>query len=239
MLKFGLVRDESGNYEIEFIKSLSSFLCYVLALLTGRKKMLNLQSLEAIIQKDTAMKDYSANNPIQKSVFDIKYSLLNKKNWYDDSVQKSKDTLKNEGSSESEFIGNLMREIIEIFHFLTDLRQSYLISTSVEMLKETLGPNINEEIMSKTEEKSKNDSDKLLSKVLDSLSKENSFNKNDPKYFSSLEELYEETKYSKEELQAKGKSLDLNDKFSILLINLFNISRRDDLKQMILTLICR
>ena len=77
------------------------------------------------------------NNPIQKSTFDIKYSLLNKKDWLNSLSSQLNKGVSNQYSSTS-FRYTILLEIIEIFHFLMDLRQNYLMMNIVQLFSENV-----------------------------------------------------------------------------------------------------
>ena len=137
MLKLGLLTDNSGNYMVEFIHSLFGFLWFILDIFTNRKDFIILQSLDSIAQKDSVIDNYMQNNPIQKSTFDIKYSLLNKKDWLNSLSSQLNKGVSNQYSSTS-FRYTILLEIIEIFHFLMDLRQNYLMMNIVQLFSENV-----------------------------------------------------------------------------------------------------
>jgi len=134
MLKFGIFTHRNNDFQIEDIDDLFSFLCHILDIFTNRKNFVELKALDLIAQKDEIIEEYTQNNPIQKAAYDIKYRVLNKKDWKNTVIEA--DIGGNEGNNEfreSHIHSKIILEIMEIFHFLFDLRQNYLMENIVEM----------------------------------------------------------------------------------------------------------
>ena len=102
--------------------------------LQTEKDYIGLQSLDSITQKDSIISNFTQNNPIQKAAFDIKYRLLNKRDWSNAaSGTELGGSKESDGFRASHIHSKIIIEIMEIFHFLLDLRQNYLMANIVEM----------------------------------------------------------------------------------------------------------
>jgi hypothetical protein len=133
MLKFGIFTYRNNIFQIDDINDLFSFLCHILDIFTNRNDYQNLKSLDNITQKDQIIDDYTQNNPIQKAAYDTKYRLLNKRDWTNSEVIKDYSNEAAEGYRSSHIHSKIVVEIMEIFHFLFDLRQNYLMSNIVDI----------------------------------------------------------------------------------------------------------
>ena len=134
MLKFGIFTYRNNKFQFDDIDDLFSFLCHILDIFTNRKDVLALKSLDTIVQKDSIINDYTQNNPIQKAAFDIKYRLLNKRNWDNSNEEVDiNEEGEEDGYRSTHIHSKIILEIMEIFHFLLDLRQNFLMSNIVEM----------------------------------------------------------------------------------------------------------
>lgn len=91
-----------------------------------------MQDLDTVAQKDSVIDDYAMNNPLQCSAFDIKSMLFNKKDWTNSLTESFKYLNKRDLLRVSEFKSKIIKNIMEIFHFILDLRQNYLMTNLVE-----------------------------------------------------------------------------------------------------------
>jgi hypothetical protein len=82
-----------------------------------------------LISKDTILEDFSKMNPIQRSAYDIKYSLFNK-NLSHTEIDEFVGYRQDYGSKA--FQVKILIQIMNTFHFLHDLRHHYLMSNQVE-----------------------------------------------------------------------------------------------------------
>lgn len=243
MLKFGIFTYRNGEFQIKDIDDLFSFLCHILDIFANRKDYQDLKSLDNITQKDQIINDYTQNNPIQKAAFDTKYRLLNKRNWINSEGEIEYKNDIDEGYRASHIHSRVITEIMDIFHFLFDLRQNYLMSNIVEMFhKRVYTQKDGLHLLS-------NEKDKVL--VMKSMIKDfknvlpdaKDFTQQMSYKFPSIDEMYDDedfNEYRKQVVNMAGSNLDMHDNFLILLIDTFNVSGKNKyLLQMTLTIICR
>lgn len=242
MLKFGIFTYRNDTFQVDDIDDLFSFLCHILDIFTNRKDYINLQSLDSITQKDAIIDDYTQNNPIQKAAFDLKYRLLNKKDWNNSSDAGIGGNESSEGFRASHIHSKIILEIMEIFHFLLDLRQNYLMSNITEMFYKR--------VFQKHSGMKLNDSDSLRTKAMRSMVDDfkkvlpdaAEFTQQMSYKFPSVDEMYEDKEFEdyRKQVQSMDADIDMHDDFLILLIDTFNVSSNDSyLQQMTLTIICR
>jgi hypothetical protein len=77
LLKLGILTFK----EQEIINSMFGYMCLLLDIFTHRRYAKEQQSLEKITSKDSITEDYVKTNPIMKAFNDLKYQVLNKKDW--------------------------------------------------------------------------------------------------------------------------------------------------------------
>jgi hypothetical protein len=132
---------------------------------------------------------------------------------------------------------------MEIFHFLLDLRQTYLMSNIVEMFHKTVFVKHDGKLLLKNEslkEKAMYGMIRDFKKVLpdaEEFTQQMSF------LFKSVDQMYDNDIFEKYRNQIREDTeidIDMHDEFLMLMIDTFNVSSNDKyLQQMTLTLICR
>jgi hypothetical protein len=152
MLKYGIYTHRDNQLCIDNLVEFFKFITYILDVFINRKDFEIMQNLDTIIHKDQIIDDYTQNNPIQKAVFDLKYRLLNKRDW--------SNTMKDEGNTLESYRmkgihQKIMMEIIETLHFIIDLRQFSLMCNIVEYFHNSIYPNNNLDYFKSLSEKEK------------------------------------------------------------------------------------
>lgn len=210
---------------------------------TNRKDYIGLQSLDSITQKDSIISNFTQNNPIQKAAFDIKYRLLNKRDWSNAaSGTELGGSKESDGFRASHIHSKIIIEIMEIFHFLLDLRQNYLMANIVEMFHKRVYTQKKGTWLSESEtnrEKAMKSMVKDFKRVLPDAEE---FTRQMSYTFPSVDEMYEDKEFEayRTQIQNMDLNIDMHDDFLILLIDTFNVSSNDAyLQQMTLTIICR
>jgi hypothetical protein len=241
MLKFGIFTNRNDTFQIDDVDDLFSFLCHILDIFTNRKEYIGLSSLDTLVHKDSIIADYTQNNPVQKAFFDIKYSLLNKKDWTNSSnAFNEKSTF---SSREQNIHSKIILEIMEVFHFLLDLRQTFLMSNIVEMFHKRVFKKQNKFNLENITEKDKIKATRTMIKDFKKVLPESAEFKNYMSFsFPSVDEMYDNKEFEnyRELVQKKDPNLDMHDEFLILIIDTFNVSTTDKLlQQNALNLICR
>jgi hypothetical protein len=130
MLKFGIYTHRNNQVNINDLADLFNFICYILDIFINRKDFISVQDLDTIIHKDQIIDDYTQNNPIQKAVFDIKYRLLNKRDWINSTTGEAESV---HSFREASIHSKILHEIVDTLHFMIDFRQFFLMSNIVEM----------------------------------------------------------------------------------------------------------
>ena len=242
MLKFGIFTYRNNSFQVDDVDDLFSFLCHILDIFTNRKEYFNLQSLDTITQQDAIITDYTQNNPVQKAAHDIKYRLLNKRDWNNSEVGNEIGGEDGDSFRTANIHSTLVFEIMEVFHFLLDLRQNYLMSNIVEMFYKRVYLNNDGNVLNDSESKREKAMASMIKDFERVLPDSNEFTRQMSFSFPSVDEMYENEEFEKyrQKVQESSDSIDMHDDFLILLIDTFNVSSNDEyLQQITLTLICR
>jgi hypothetical protein len=240
MFNFEMVDFSEIEEKFEFIKHAFGFLCYILDRNTNRDYFNQLKSLDVISQKDAVIKDYNDSNPIQKSGFDLKYALLNKRDWKN-SIYTELSKIKNNDSSQSMAISaEIFKEIIELFHFFIDQWQDYLMRNVVELFrKRVMNTSYKKHLDIDQNGFTKAVIDDLVKEFLSTIPVAQNFKCYLDFSLHSLNEKYESNEFRqyRKEIRKYKKDLDIHESFPVLLIDTFNLSQTNSLRQLTLTLI--
>ena len=243
MLKFGIFTHRNNEFQVDDIDDLFSFLCHILDIFTNRKDYIELLSLDSIAQKDEIIEDYTQNNPIQKAAYDIKYRVLNKRDWRNTASEAeiggSNDT---DEFRDSHIHSKIILEIMEVFHFLFDLRQNYLMANISEMFHKRVFEKNQGEVLFDNERKRAAAVKTMIRDFKKVLPDDKSFSPVLNYNFPSIDDMYDNEEFEKfrENIQRLGLGIDMHDNFLVLLVDTFNVSSGNKfLQQMTLTIICR
>ena len=230
-----------GEFNSSDLDDMFGYLCFLLDIYTKRLHLSGIQTLDYVAQKDSSIDDYAMSNPLQRSAYDIKNWLFNKKDWTNSKNEATSQFISSNQSYRKQTFKNIViKQIMEIFHFLMDLRQAYLMNNLVEHFHIDVFRNY--DILNLQGGMSSQDIaiKRMIKDMKSVIINDDEVSLRIPYRFPSIDTMYEKNRKPFLNKLSKEERANMHDDFRMLLVDTFNtIFSNKALKQSTLTLLVR